>query len=26
VGLIENIIEFDNSPDFGIHLGWTQRF
>lgn len=25
-GLVENIITFDNSPDFGIHLGWTQRF
>lgn len=26
VGLIENIIEFNNSPDFGVHVGWTQRF
>jgi thiol-disulfide isomerase/thioredoxin len=26
VGLIENIIEFGNSPDFGVHAGWTQRF
>ena len=26
VGLIENIVEFDNSPDFGLHLGYTQRF
>lgn len=26
VGLIENIIEFDNSPDFGFHVGYTQRF
>jgi thiol-disulfide isomerase/thioredoxin len=26
VGLMENIIEFDNSPDFGVHVGWTQRF
>jgi hypothetical protein len=24
--LIENIIIFDNSPDFGIHLGLSQRF
>jgi hypothetical protein len=26
VGVMENIIEFDNSPDFGVHAGWTQRF
>jgi thioredoxin-related protein len=26
VGLVENIIEYDNSPDFGIHLGFSQRF
>ncbi len=26
VGLLENIIEFSNSPDFGVHVGWTQRF
>ncbi len=26
VGLLENVITFDNSPDFGIHLGYTQRF
>jgi hypothetical protein len=26
VGLIENVVTFDNSPDFGIHAGWTQRF
>jgi thiol-disulfide isomerase/thioredoxin len=26
IGLVENIITFDNSPDFGIHAGWTQRF
>jgi hypothetical protein len=26
VGLIENIVSFDNSPDFGIHLGYSQRF
>jgi hypothetical protein len=25
-GLMENIIEFGNSPDFGVHVGWTQRF
>ncbi len=25
-GLIENIVTFDNSPDFGFHLGYTQRF
>jgi thiol-disulfide isomerase/thioredoxin len=26
IGLIENILEFGNSPDFGAHVGWTQRF
>jgi hypothetical protein len=26
IGLLENIIEFDNSPDFGVHAAWTQRF
>ena len=26
LGLIENIIEFDNSPDFGFHVGFSQRF
>ena len=26
LGLVENIIEYDNSPDFGIHLGFSQRF
>jgi len=26
VGLIENVITFDNSPDFGVHAAWTQRF
>ena len=26
VGLIENILSFDNSPDFGIHVGFTRRF
>ena len=26
IGLIENIISFDNSPDFGFHVGFSQRF
>lgn len=26
VGLIENIISFGNSPDFGIHMGLSRRF
>ena len=26
VGLIENLISFDNSPDFGFHVGYSQRF
>ena len=26
VGLIENLIEFDNSPDFGLHFGLRHRF
>lgn len=26
IGLLENVITFDNSPDFGVHLGFTQRF
>jgi len=26
IGLIENLLTFDNSPDFGVHAGWTQRF
>jgi hypothetical protein len=26
LGLIENIIDFNNSPDFGIHAGLTVRF
>ena len=26
VGLIENLISFDNSPDFGIHVGLVRRF
>ena len=25
-GLIENLVNFDNSPDFGIHAGLTYRF
>jgi phenylpropionate dioxygenase-like ring-hydroxylating dioxygenase large terminal subunit len=26
LGLIENVATFDNSPDFGVHVGFTQRF
>jgi hypothetical protein len=26
VGLIENLISFDNSPDFGLHAGVVRRF
>jgi hypothetical protein len=26
LGLIENIIVYDNSPDFGVHFGLLQRF
>ena len=26
IGLIENLISFDNSPDFGIHVGLVRRF
>lgn len=26
IGLIENVLVFDNSPDFGIHSGFTYRF
>lgn len=26
IGLIENIIEVDNSPDFGLHFGLRHRF
>jgi hypothetical protein len=26
LGLIENIINFSNSPDFGVHAGLTYRF
>ncbi len=26
IGLLENILIFDNSPDFGVHAAFTQRF
>ncbi len=26
IGLIENVFTVDNSPDFGIHIGYIQRF
>ncbi len=26
LGLLENVVSFDNSPDFGVHAAWTQRF
>ena len=26
IGLLENFITFDNSPDFGVHAAWLQRF
>jgi hypothetical protein len=26
LGLIENLVNFDNSPDFGVHAGLTYRF
>jgi thiol-disulfide isomerase/thioredoxin len=26
LGIIENVIKFDNSPDFGIHAGLLRRF
>ena len=26
IGLVENIIEADNSPDFGLHFGFLKRF
>jgi len=26
IGLLENIVVFDNSPDLGFHVAWTQRF
>lgn len=25
-GIIENVFSFDNSADFGIHLGFSRRF
>lgn len=25
-GLIENVLAFDNGPDFGVHVGYSQRF
>ena len=26
IGLLENVVSFDNSPDFGVHAAFTQRF
>ena len=26
IGLVENVVTFDNSPDFGVHVGYTRRF
>jgi thiol-disulfide isomerase/thioredoxin len=26
IGIIENVITFENSPDFGIHLGYSVRY
>ncbi len=26
IGAIENISSFDNSPDFGVHVGFSQPF
>jgi hypothetical protein len=26
IGLLENIVSFNNSPDFGFHAAFTQRF
>lgn len=26
IGLVENVVTFDNSPDFGIHAGLLRRF
>lgn len=26
IGLIENLVNFDNTPDFGVHAGLTYRF
>lgn len=25
IGLVENVITFDNSPDFGVHGGFSYR-
>jgi hypothetical protein len=25
-GVIENFVSFDNTPDVGLHVGFTQRF
>ncbi|MBI1950764.1 MAG: DUF3187 family protein [Acidobacteria bacterium] len=25
-GLLENLVEFDNSPDFGVHIGLSHRY
>lgn len=25
-GIVENIVSIDNSPDFGLHLGFSRRF
>ncbi|MCK5379662.1 MAG: DUF3187 family protein, partial [Acidobacteria bacterium] len=26
IGLLENILSFDNSPDFGVHAAFSRRF
>jgi hypothetical protein len=26
IGLIENVVTYDNSPDFGVHIGLAYRF
>ena len=26
LGIIENLVSFDNSPDFGFHIGYSHRF
>ncbi len=26
IGIIENLVTFENSPDFGFHLGYAHRF
>ena len=26
IDVVENLVTFDNSADFGIHAGFTQRF